>query len=57
MTQKNTLAIKDYLDIQNLYALYNLSSDEEDSATNAYCFTDDWVLAAPTKGIGVSSLL
>ena len=54
MTQKNTLAIKDYLDIQNLYALYNLSSDEADSETYASCFTDDGVLEAPTIGIGVS---
>ena len=54
MTQQNALSTQDYLDIQNLYALYNLSSDATDSETYASCFTDDGVLAAATIGISVS---
>ena len=54
MTQQNALSAQDYLDIQNLYALYNLSSDATDSDTYASCFTDDGVLEAATIGISVS---
>ena len=54
MSQPNELSAKDYQDIQNLYALYNLSSDAADSETYASCFTDNGVLEAPDIGISVS---
>ena len=54
MTKQNSLSAQDYLDIQNLYALYNLSSDDADSETYASCVTDDGVLEAATIGISVS---
>ena len=54
MVQQNKLPTQDYLDIQNLYALYNLASDATDSTTYANCFTDDGVLEAATIGISVS---
>ena len=54
MSEQNGLSTQDYLDIQNLYALYNLSSDAADSGTYASCFTNDGVLEAPDIGISVS---
>jgi hypothetical protein len=35
---------QDYMEIQNLYAFYNLSSDAGDAEAYADCFTDDGVL-------------
>ena len=35
---------QDYVEIQNLYAFYNLASDAGDAEAYAGCFTDDGVL-------------
>lgn len=37
-------AAQDYVEIQNLYAYYNLVSDAGDAEAYAGCFTDDGVL-------------
>ena len=40
-------AAQDYLEIQNLYALYNLTSDAGDAEAYAGCWTEDGALSIP----------
>ncbi len=44
MTTHAALTAQEYVDIQNLYAAYNLASDAGDAEAYAACFTDDGVL-------------
>ncbi|MCC7417496.1 MAG: nuclear transport factor 2 family protein [Acidobacteria bacterium] len=45
---------QDYVEIQNLYALYNLCSDAGDAEGYAACFTEDGVLVLATIGLTVT---
>jgi len=47
------LSAQDYVDIQNLYARYNLTSDAGDAEGYASCFTDDGVLQIDPLGVNV----
>ena len=47
------LAADDYVAIQNLYSLYNLSSDEADAVTYSQCFTRSGTLEIGTIGLKV----
>src|SRR5216110_2257564 len=47
------LSAQDYVDIQNLYARYNLTSDAGDAEGYASCFTDDGVLQIEPLGVNV----
>ena len=44
---------QDYVDIQNLYARYNLMSDAGDPEGYASCFTDDGLLQIDPLGVEV----
>src|SRR5438477_464383 len=44
------LSAQDHVDIQNLYARYNLTSDAADAEGYAACFTDDGVLQSEPRG-------
>lgn len=44
MPRPTAPAAQDYVEIQNLYAYYNLVSDAGDAEAYAGCFTDDGVL-------------
>ncbi len=54
MSNTGGLSAQDYVEIQNLYALYNLCSDAADSEGYADCFTEDGVMEAPQIGIAVT---
>jgi hypothetical protein len=45
---------RDYVEILNLYSLYNMMSDEADAHGYAACFTRDGVLEIPQIGAQVS---
>lgn len=45
---------KDYLEIQNLYARYNLCSDAGDAEGYAGCFTEDGALELPSRSLRVA---
>ncbi len=45
------LSAQEYVDIQNLYARYNLMSDAGDAEGYASCFTDDGVLQIDPLGV------
>jgi hypothetical protein len=47
------LPVEDQLDIQSLYALYNLASDAADVVAYADCFTEDGEMLSPEVGIDV----
>ena len=47
------LSAQEYVDIQNLYARYNLMSDAGDAEGYASCFTDDGVLQIEPLGVTV----
>lgn len=47
------LSVEDQLDIQSLYALYNLASDAADVEGYATCFTVDGEMLSPEVGIDV----
>ena len=48
------LSAQDHVEIQNLYAKYNLCSDEGDAEGYASCFTREGVLELATIGLTVS---
>jgi hypothetical protein len=48
------LSAQDHVEIQNLYARYNLCSDEGDAEGYASCFARDGVLELATIGLTVS---
>ena len=47
------LTAQEYVDIQNLYAAYNLASDAGDAEAYASCFTEDGVLRIEPLGVTV----
>lgn len=51
MTSSSGLSPEDYIEIQNLYAYYNLCSDAGDAEGFASCFARDGVLRIDTIGI------
>jgi SnoaL-like protein len=50
---EGSVSAQDYVDIQNLYARYNLTSDAGDPEGYAACFTDDGVLQIDPLGVKV----
>jgi SnoaL-like domain len=48
------ISAQDFVEIQNLYAKYNLCSDEGDAEGYASCFTSEGVLELATIGLTVS---
>jgi hypothetical protein len=50
MSAANNVDPKDYVDISNLYAYYNLCSDAGDADGYASCFTEDGLLNLVTLG-------
>ena len=50
---EGSVSAQDYVDIQNLYARYNLMSDAGDPEGYAACFTDDGVLQIDPLGVKV----
>ena len=50
---EGSVAAQDFVDIQNLYARYNLMSDAGDPEGYASCFTDDGVLEIDPLGVKV----
>ena len=50
MTAANNVDPKDYVDICNLYAYYNLCSDAGDAEGYASCFTEDGILNLESLG-------
>ena len=50
---EGSVRAQDYVDIQNLYARYNLMSDVGDAEGYASCFTDDGVLQIDPLGVKV----
>ena len=50
---EDSVSAQDYVDIQNLYAHYNLMSDAGDPDGYAACFTDDGVLQIDPLGVKV----
>jgi hypothetical protein len=53
MAEPGKLSVEDRLDIQGLYALYNLASDAADVQTYVDCFTADGEMLSPEVGIEV----
>ena len=53
MSRPEKLSAEDQLDIQSLYALYNLASDAADVEAYANCFTEDGEMLSPEVGIDV----
>ena len=53
MNSGGGLSAQEYVDIQNLYARYNLMSDAGDAEGYASCFTDDGVLQIDPLGVTV----
>lgn len=53
MNSETRIAAQDYVEIQNLYSLYNLSSDEGNSEVYARCFTENGILINETFGTTV----
>ena len=53
MADTGKLSVEDQLDIQSLYALYNLVSDACDIEGYADCFTADGEMLSPEVGIEV----
>ena len=53
MNSGGGLSAQEYVDIQNLYARYNLMSDAGDAEGNASCFTYDGVLQIDPLGVPV----
>jgi hypothetical protein len=49
------IAAQDYIEIQNLYALYNHCSDAGDAEGYAGCFTQDGELQVQPRGLSVRS--
>ncbi len=50
---EGSVSAQDYVDIQNLYARYNLMSDAGDPEGYAACFTDDGMLQIDPLGVKV----
>ena len=50
---EDSVSAQDYVDIQNLYARYNLMSDAGDPEGYAACFTDDGMLQIDPLGVKV----
>jgi hypothetical protein len=50
---ERSVSAQDYVDIQNLYARYNLMSDAGDPEGYAACFTEDGVLQIDPLGVKV----
>ena len=53
MSPGGGLSAQEYVDIQNLYARYNLMSDAGDAEGYASCFTNDGVLQIDPLGVVV----
>ena len=53
MADEDKLSVEDQLEIQSLYALYNLASDACDIEGYADCFTGDGEMLSPEVGIEV----
>ncbi len=53
MSSRSGLSADDYLEIQNLYAYYNLCSDAGDAEGFASCFTEEGVLRIDPAGIRI----
>jgi hypothetical protein len=53
MAGKAKLSVEDQLEIQNLYAIYNLASDACDIEGYADCFTPEGEMLSPEVGIEV----
>jgi len=51
MVDEDKLSVEDQLDIQSLYAFYNLASDACDIEGYADCFTADGEMLSPEDGI------
>ena len=51
MSSISGLAPEDYIEIQNLYAYYNQSSDAGDADAFASCFAEDGVFRLPSVGL------
>jgi hypothetical protein len=54
MPDVRRVSAQDYVEIQNLYAKYNLCSDEGDAEGYASCFSSTGVLELATIGLTVS---
>jgi hypothetical protein len=53
MDGSGKLSVEDQLDIQSLYALYNLASDAADVEGYTNCFTEEGEMLSPEVGIDV----
>lgn len=54
MTSASGLSAEDYVEIQNLYAWYNLCSDAGDAEGYAACFTEGGAVHIPALGMTVA---